>query len=702
MGDCTLSALKRLLARPGLSEVRSVDLLLHLPLHYKDFSLASSLRAAPSGRTVSLCVHVASHHPPQRRTRSPYRVLVRHNTDVLTLTFFGKKYLNLIERLPVGEERYISGVLERNSEGYSITHPEHIVAPWAFKSLHRLEPVYPLTYGLSNRYMIRLVSQILDAMKPYDQSLPFWHSEETEGSGLSFVHALEAVHRPLRHGDIHRTPQEAYKCIEQGRKRLVYDEYLAHQVALARCRDQWCAPRAQRESLSHSMDGEICDSLEAHLPFILTPGQKEALRSIHKDMTSSHRMLRLLHGDVGSGKTIVAFLAAVMAVRAREQSAFMAPTSLLAHQHYMRLLPLAQKLGIRMGLLTGRQPARERAKVRKALIQGELDCLIGTHALFQESVEFANLGLVIIDEQHRFGVQQRLALSQKKPNGGGVDVLLTTATPIPRTLTLTLFGDMDVSLLKDMPVGRQKVDTRVISLDRLETLMLALERAMAQGARIYWVCPRISESEAGKEAESLSLTTVEERTRILRERFGMCVGFVHGKMDESEKQEAVEKFALGQLSILVATTVIEVGVDVPEATVMVIEHAERFGLSQLHQLRGRVGRGTKPATCFLLYRKPLSATSQARLSIIRETTDGFAIAKKDWHLRGEGDLVGTRQSGMPDFRLVDVEDMDEELMDRAHRDARQWVAQKRLDDARLSFLLELFNRHEALTFREAG
>jgi ATP-dependent DNA helicase RecG len=404
----------------------------------------------------------------------------------------------------------------------------------------------------------------------------------------------------------------------------------------------------------------------------------------------------LLHGDVGSGKTLVALLAAATVIEAGRQAAFMAPTEILARQHFATIAPLARAAGIRLAILTGRERGRERAEILSALAAGDIDLIVGTHALFQEDVAFHDLALAIVDEQHRFGVHQRLALARK---GEAVDLLVLTATPIPRTLVLTYFGDMDVSELREKPAGRQKIDTRAVPLERLGEVIEAVKRALADGRRVYWVCPLVEES------ESVDLAAAEERYAALQKRFGDTVELIHGRMRGREKDRAMARFAEGSARILVATTVIEVGVDVPEASVMVIEHAERFGLAQLHQLRGRIGRGTARSTCLLLYKAPLGETAKARLAILRETDDGFRIAEEDLRLRGEGDVLGTRQSGMPGFRLARIE-IHGKLLSAARDDAALVLARDpKLGSARgaaLRHLLYLFARDEAIRLLGAG
>jgi ATP-dependent DNA helicase RecG len=443
-------------------------------------------------------------------------------------------------------------------------------------------------------------------------------------------------------------------------------------------------------------EGRLRARILKALPYALTHSQQKAVDDIINDLALPQRMLRLLQGDVGSGKTVVALVAAAAVIEAGRQAAFMAPTELLARQHLKTIAPLAEAAGIRVAILTGRERGGEREALLDRLTLGDIDLLIGTHALFQETVAFHDLALAIVDEQHRFGVHQRLALTQK---GEAVDVLVLTATPIPRTLVLTYFGDMDVSELREKPAGRQPIDTRTIPLSRLEEVEDAVGRALETGNRAYWVCPLVEES------EKIDLAAAEARFVELRKKFGKAVDLVHGRMKGADKDAAMARFAAGETQLLVATTVIEVGVDVPEATVMVVEHAERFGLAQLHQLRGRIGRGTGHSTCLLLYKTPLGETAKARLATLRETEDGFRIAEEDLKLRGEGDLLGTRQSGLPGFRVARLE-FHGKYLGAARDDAALILSRDPgLANERgqaLRHLLYLFGKDEAIKLIRAG
>ncbi|MGB6538351.1 MAG: ATP-dependent DNA helicase RecG, partial [Xanthobacteraceae bacterium] len=546
-----------------------------------------------------------------------------------------------------------------------------------------IDPVYPLTEGLYPNQLHRAIELALERVP---KNLPEWQDAAwlARNGFAGFAESLRCVHRPQAPADLE--PDSA------GWSRLAYDELLAGQLALALLR----AHQRTRAGRGSAAEGALRARIVAVLPYSLTPSQQRAVSDIVADLVQPTRMLRLLQGDVGSGKTVVALLAAAHVIEAGRQAALMAPTELLARQHLSTIAPLAEKTGVRVALLTGRERGREREQILAALGAGDIDLLLGTHALFQDEVAFRDLALAVVDEQHRFGVHQRLALARK---GQAVDLLVLTATPIPRTLVLTCFGDMDVSALREKPAGRQKIDTRAIPLDRLDDVIDAVARALDDGRRIYWICPLVEESEL------IDLAAAEDRYAQLKWRFGDVVELVHGRMRGAEKDRAMARFASGEARLLVATTVIEVGIDVPEASVMAIEHAERFGLAQLHQLRGRIGRGAERSTCLLLYKAPLGAAAKARLAILRETDDGFRIAEEDLRLRGEGDVLGTRQSGEPGFRIARLE-LHGKYLTAARDDAALVLSRDpRLITPRgeaLRHLLYLFSRDDAIRLLGAG
>ena len=658
-----------------------VDLLWHVPNGIIDRRFTPKVMAAPAGIiatiTVQVDAHLKSHNP-----RQPYRVRCRDETGFLHLVYFHVKGDYLEKLLPVGATRVVSGRVEHFNNQIQMTHPDHVVDPAEADQLKPLEPVYGLTAGLPLRTVQKAIAAAFDRAP----KLAEWSDASLlrQRQWLTWKEALAAVHAPASEAEL--APEAS------ARQRLAYDELLANQLAIALVR----AHTKRLPGRVIKAEGKLRRQVIDALPFSLTPSQRQALAEIGGDMAAPTRMLRLLQGDVGSGKTVVALLAMVDAVEAGCQAALMAPTEILARQHFATLTKLAAASGIELGLLTGREKGRARDTLLARLAGGEIGIVVGTHALFQEDVAFNDLALAVIDEQHRFGVEQRIALSNK---GRGVDILVMTATPIPRTLLLTSYGDLDASRLTEKPVGRQPVTTATLPLARLDEVIEAVQRALAQGAKIYWICPLVEESEA------VDLAAADERQAQLKALFGERVGLVHGRMKGAEKDRVMEGFAHGAIDLLVATTVIEVGVDVADATVMVIEHAERFGLAQLHQLRGRIGRGDKPSACLLLYAAPLNETAKARLTILRETEDGFRIAEEDLRLRGAGEVLGTRQSGMPELRLADLA-AHADLLAIARDDARLALTRDPdLDSPRgqaLRTLLYLFQRDVAVRYLRSG
>jgi ATP-dependent DNA helicase RecG len=660
-----------------------VDLLFHLPSGAVDRRARPKLRDVVPGEIVTVAVTVGAHRaPPSHRSRAPYRVQAFDDTGDITLTFFNARRDYLEKLLPEGSLRYISGTCELYDGMLQMVHPDRVVDEAGLAKLPLVEPVYPLTEGLAHGNIRRAMDGALDRL-PH---LPEWQDEAwlSRERFPPFADALRALHRPAEPSGV--------QADSRAWTRLAYDELLAGQLAIMLMRAHLRRPAGRGSAAEGRLRGKIIGAL----PYSLTRSQQAALDDIVADLAQPVRMLRLLQGDVGAGKTVVALLAAATVNEAGRQVAMMAPTEILARQHLKTIAPLAEAAGLRAAILTGRERGRERETIIDRLALGDIDILIGTHALFQDDVAFRDLALVIVDEQHRFGVHQRLALTAK---GEAVDVLVMTATPIPRTLVLTYYGDMDVSELREKPAGRKPIDTRIISLERLAEVEDAVGRALKDGRQVYWVCPLVEES------EKIDLAAADARYAELRKQFGSKVGLVHGRMKGSEKDAAMARFSAGETRLLVATTVIEVGVDVPEATIMVIEQAERFGLAQLHQLRGRIGRGSGQSTCLLLHASPLGDTAKARLTIMRETEDGFRIADEDLRLRGEGDLLGTRQSGMPGYRLVRFESHGKYL--GAARDDAALALQRdaHLNDERgkaLRHLLYLFEKDDAIRLLQAG
>jgi ATP-dependent DNA helicase RecG len=665
---------------------RLVDLLLHLPASVIDRRARPKIRDAAQGTVVTLEVTVDRHRPPPpRNSRAPFLVYASDDTGDVVLTFFRAKPGYVEKLLPVGAKRYVSGTLQMYDGVPQIVHPDRVVDEEGFAKLSGIDPVYPLTEGLALGSLRRAMAQALQKLP----DLPEWISPEVIRR-CKFPGVAEALHR------VH-VPVEPADILPDGPfwSRLAFDELLAGQLALALVRAQLRRPAGDRHAGDGHLRGRIIDAL----PYALTVSQREAVAAITEDLRQPVRMLRLLQGDVGSGKTVVALLAAAAVVEAGKQAALMAPTEILARQHIKTITPLAERAGLRVAILTGREKGKERRELLARLAEGEIDFLVGTHALIQDDVAFKALALAVVDEQHRFGVRERLALTGK---GEAVDVLVLSATPIPRTLVLTYFGDMDVSELREKPAGRQPIDTRAVASSRIHEVMDAVGRALDKGKLVYWICPLVEESEA----EGIEhLTNATERFDSLRERFGDRVGLVHGQMKGTEKDRVMAQFAAGEIALLVATTVVEVGVDVPAATIMVIENAERFGLAQLHQLRGRIGRGSEASTCLLLYREPLKEMSTARLKAIRETTDGFRIAEEDLKLRGEGDVLGVRQSGLPGYRIARSEvhgQLIAQARDEALRIMRDNPKLKGARGEALRVLLYLFERDEAVPLIGAG
>ncbi len=658
-------ATAKLIARAAGGE-RVIDVLFHLPESYLDRRQRPTIRDARPGTVGTLAVEVVRHEPPAN-PRQPWRVVVTDGTGFAELVFFRFARQG---QMPAGARLVVSGKLERFGDRLTIPHPDYVVPADKADRVPSLEPVWPMTAGLWPRQLAAAMAQALERVP----ALPEWHDPALlrRERWPGFAEAVRAVQAPeTLPGPLPR-------------RRLAYDELLAGQIGLTLMRGRMRA----RPGRSLRGDGALQAKALARFGHAPTPAQTMALAEIEGDLAAPRRMLRLLQGDVGSGKTLVAVLAMLRAVEAGTQAALMAPTEVLAKQHHRTLSRLCP---VPAALLTGSVKGSARARTLRGLADGSIPLVVGTHALFQEAVAYQDLALAVIDEQHRFGVHQRVLMGDK---GERTDVLVMTATPIPRTLLLTQWGEMDVSRLPEKPAGRQPIRTTLHSLSTLPDLLQAIARKLDEGAQVYWVCPMVAESEL------IDIAAAEARFAELRTRFGAKVGLAHGRQETAARDAALADFSAGGTRLLVATTVVEVGVDVPRASVMVIEHAERFGLAQLHQLRGRVGRGAEASYCLLLHDDGLNEIAKRRLLLLRDTEDGFVIADADFRLRGGGDVLGTKQAGRPGFRLADPVE-HEDLLHMAHRDAALLIEKdRRLESERgraVRILLRLFGRSEPVS-----
>lgn len=681
VGESTVKNFERI----NIRKVR--DILFTLPVSYIDRKPVESVANIVTPSMIQVEVEVICHHKPRENSK-PYAISVKDSQCIFKLIYFRaqKKYLESL--LPVGSRKVVSGKVEMFDGLFQIVHPDYIVpVKTGNKKLKadipRHEPVYPLTQGLTQKLFFKTVRQSIECLPILKEWID--KNQKDRAGWPSWTEAIEKAHTPN---------SEFTLALESpSRERLSYDELFSHQLSLALARIRY---RTQK-GLSTKGGKLLRDKVISKLGYSLTYAQKKVLREILLDMAAPSRMNRLLQGDVGAGKTIVAFLALVTAVNDGGQGVIMAPTEILAHQHFENFLELSVLIGLKIETLTGRDTGEKRAKKLKALHENKIQILIGTHAVFQKDVIFSNLRLVIIDEQHRFGVKQREELINK---GFFADVLVMTATPIPRSLALANYGDMEISIIAEKPIGRKPIKTVIVSNKRLSEVIEKLSVAVKNGNQAYWVCPLVEESELNNKISA------EVRFKSLLKHFSKgIVGLVHGQMSNREKDKAMEAFASGVTKVLVATTVIEVGVDVPSATIMVIERAEGFGLSQLHQLRGRVGRGNLVSNCLLMYEHPLSEAGYRRLDTVRRTEDGFEIAEQDLNMRGSGDLIGTAQSGTPMFFFANLATQSD-LMEVAHSDARKLTLEDpklRGDRGRAArVLLWLMEKNEVVKLLKVG
>ncbi len=675
-------AIACLLQNLGCTTVR--DLLWHLPYEIQIRRFSPAIKFANPNELVTLHVKVVSHLPflKKKGRLIPYRVICSDREDSIQLIFFNPNPSYLKKLLAVGNDVIISGRFEVYKGHFQMTHPDHI-GPLNTKNLWEgVEPIYSLTQGIHQKTLQKIIKSTLTKCP----NLPEWLSSHIlkKYRWVSWREAVQKMHTPLQLEDLNLN--------HPFRRRLAYDEILSNQLSLilTRCRAEISQGQALRGNR------RLQQIVLKALSFSLTQDQIKALEEIQRDMASSSRMVRLLQGDVGSGKTIVAFLCMLHAVEAGYQVALLAPTEILARQHFKTMEEWAKLVNLRLELLIGKDSSKRRQTIFHALAEGTIDIVVGTHALIQPEVRFKKLGFIVIDEQHRFGVEQRFKLSEK---GENIDILSMTATPIPRTLMLATFGDLSSSYLYEKPAHRKDILTKTLPLSRMEEVIIALQRALHKGDKIYWVCPLIEES------ESLDLAAAEERFSMLQTLFPQQVGLIHGRLKSEKKEATMQAFIEGSIRILVATTVIEVGVHVEDASIIIIEHAERFGLAQLHQLRGRIGRGSQESYCLLLYNEPLNPIARSRLNVMRSTTDGFKIAEEDLKLRGGGEIFGIKQSGMPSFTFFDPI-THQDLLIQAHEDAQAILSRDPHligpQGQTLRILLRLFEKGQTLKYLKSA
>ena len=661
-----------------------IDVLRHAPVGLIDRRVRPALDDVQSGQLVTIEVLITKHDISPRHISRPSRIQAENETGEVELVFFKADARFLERTLPLGERRIISGIAELYQGRVQMAHPDYILSPAELAQLPLIEPIYPLSAGLKAKTLRKAIQAALPKLVAQTEWIDT--ALVKQKNWPDFATAMNALHHP-------QTPDDLAPS-HQARERLAFDELFANQLALALIRRETSLTGKGKPVAG---DGRLRDQLSSNLPFSLTNAQKRVLDEIYHDQSGDLRMLRLVQGDVGSGKTLVALMAMLNAVECGKQAVLLAPTEILAKQHYQTIATYLEALQIPVGLLVGGAKTKAKTSLLDAMASGAVPVVIGTHALLTDDVTFADLGLAVVDEQHRFGVKQRMSLSAK---GADCDVLVMTATPIPRTLSMTAYGDLQSSIIDEKPPGRKEIETAVINLDRIAEIVEKLRHRLSGDFRAYWICPLVEESDKS------DITAAEERFASLQAALPHTnPTLVHGRMKADEKAEAMAKFQSGESQLLVATTVIEVGVDVPEAGIMIIEHAERFGLAQLHQLRGRVGRGSAQSACLLAYQGPLSETATARLKIMRESNDGFRLAEEDLRLRGPGEILGQRQSGMPEFAMVDLA-YHGDLIPIARRLADDIVERSPElageDCEKYRLLLSLFERDNAIKFLASG
>ena len=650
-----------------------VDLIFHKPAAYIDRRNNPKICDLKNDTIATLIVKIDSHTPAFNK-RMPYRITCSDESGQISIVYFNMRGPYIKKILPIGSKRVISGKIETYKDSFQMTHPHHIADIKEFDKIKSIECIYPLTAGLTSRSIQKAINSSLEIT----DELPEWIPESVlkNNKWISWSKSVRKLHNPDKIYENHSSPHL---------ERLVFDELLSHQLTIRLIKNK--INKIKGNKLEQK--GILTEKLKTLLDFKLTNDQIKSIDEISDDLNSENKMLRLLQGDVGSGKTIVALFSILQSIENSKRSVLMAPTELLAEQHFNTINMYANELGLSCSLIT--------SSTRKNH-NFDSDILIGTHALFQESVEFVDIGIVVIDEQHKFGVHQRILLSEKV--GNECDILLMTATPIPRTLELASYGDMDISKIHEKPKNRKNIITKSVNINKVEDLKLALRKKIKNNEKIYWVCPLVDDS------EKLALQSVNSRLSDLRNYFNEGeVDMVHGQMSQDQKNKIMENFSSGNTKILIATSVIEVGIDDPDATVMIIENAERYGLSQLHQLRGRVGRGKNQSSCILLFYGPLSETAKRRITIMKETNDGFKIAEEDLDIRGSGEILGSRQSGVPEFKLSNL-DIHKHLLEMAREEALNIVntdpTLKTDRGKALKILLHLFKNEVAIDYLKSG
>ena len=650
-----------------------IDLLFHKPSTYIDRRNSPKIIDLEEGKIATIIVTIDSHSPSFNK-RMPYRINCTDDTGAITIVYFNLRGPYLKKIFPVGRQKVISGKFEKFNENFQITHPQHVVDLENLDSVKKIECIYPLTAGLTSKTIQKSINSALINLDPLPEWIP--DNKIKKNNWPNWNEAIKKIHNPVNTSD---------SVNSLFLERLVFDELLAQQLTI----------RLIKNKISHTQgiairrNNKFIKKLEENLDFNLTNDQLKTIEEISSDQSKPNKMLRLLQGDVGSGKTIVALFSMMQCLENNKRSILMAPTEILAEQHFNTIVKIVNSMDLTCSLITSSTKESHNFKA---------DILIGTHALFQEKVSFDNIGLVVIDEQHKFGVHQRILLNEKA--GNECDVLLMTATPIPRTLELAAYGDTDISKIMEKPKNRKEINTKSINITKVEDLKESLNKIISKGEKIYWVCPLVDES------EKLQLQSVNERLKDLRNYYSdYSVEIVHGQMQQEDKNSVMHKFKSGKVNILVATSVIEVGIDDPDATVIIIENAERFGLSQLHQLRGRVGRGEKTSTCILLFNGPLTENAKRRIKIMKETNDGFKIAEEDLDIRGAGEILGSKQSGVPNFKLSNL-DKHKHLLEEARETAIKTIQ----DDPELKsslgkaqrVLLHLFRNDVAIDYLKTG